>query len=150
MLAKIPDINDIVLAPTVGKSYARAQVVDVFDPDEDGSNLLLLLVDYGSYVKLPWSVLKVLSYRMRSLPRYTFQVILENVQVNHNSEVDKLLQGFFQNKKELKVVKVEAHRSERYVILKEENASQTINQLIRNIVEVSSEGQRIFFDVSLL
>lgn len=148
-LAKIPDINDIVLMPTVGKRYARAQVVDVFDPDEDENNLLLFLVDYGSSVKLPWSVLKVLSYQMRSLPRYTFKVIMDNVQVNHNTEVNNLLQGLFQNQKELQVVKVEAHRSERYVILKEENASETINQRIRNIIEVSSEGQRILFDVSL-
>lgn len=141
-----PKVNATVFAFYDG-IYRRAQVLDTFEPDSDRNDLMCFFVDYGNTQKCQWQSLKKLNYNLRSVPRQTFKVILEDVTTN--SSQSKVIRSIYEQKMELEVVKIKERECDRFVVLKIRGQIETVNDSIKQVMQVQS-NEPILFDVSFV
>lgn len=147
-----PEVNDTCLALFRGE-YCRAQIIDVFERDSEGNDLMCFILDYGFSKKYTWNSLKKLGYKQRAFPRQTFKVILEGVKLENVSEnVSKYMCDILDRKEKLEVLKQEVRGNDRFVVLKRPN-NETINNTLNQMSEIKQKEsnepcQRILYDVS--
>lgn len=146
-LSDMPEVNDTVFAFFDG-IYRRAQVVDTFEPDSDGNDLMCFFLDYGYSRKCQWQSLRKLVYRLRSVPRQTFKVTLEDVTLN--SSQSKIIEPLYEQQVELEVIRIVERHSELFVVLKRRGQIETVNESIRRVQMIQSDDERILFDVSFV
>jgi Tudor domain len=147
-----PEVNDTVLVPFEGE-FCRAQVLDTFDRDADGNDLLCFILDYGYSEKYPWNSLKKLGYKQRAFPRQTFKVILEGVKLQNSSvEIENFIKDIWEREEKLEVVKEEMRGTDRFVVLQNLRTKEVVNDRIRNISKYIEEvnNNAIMYDVSFM
>lgn len=147
-LQETPEIGDTVLAPYNGRYY-RAQVIDFFEPDANFNDVQCFFLDYGHSAKASWNALKKLNYKLRGIPRHTFKVILEGVNVQNSQDILNYLKSL--NKQvNLEIAKEDFQGDRHLVVLKVKGAIETINDRVMQMSSslVSCEGERAMYDVS--
>lgn len=150
MLTEKPEVGDTVLA-LHKSSYYRAQIMDVFETDENENHVQMFFLDFGYSVQLPWQQLRKLSFKARSLHRQTFKVVLEEGDVlipGSNQEFKKYLDSLCLKELELKVVRLNMRGQDRYVTLEELHGRKVVNNF-HKAHSPTDDDARIFFDVSL-
>lgn len=140
-----PEVGDTILAP-FENNFLRAQVVDTFEPDHDGNEIRCFLLDYGQSFNYNWRSLKKLSYKLRSTPRHTFKVILEDCGYTDTDKLRKLT-SLCDQQSVLEVVKLSIQNCERYVKLKIRGQGETVNENLRRVGLKRSLNKRIIFSV---
>lgn len=111
-------------------SYRRAQIIDKFDVDEDGNDLLCSFIDFGYVEAVSSRDLKRLSFKLRGLPCHTFKVILENIHTKNNVLVQNYLREI--EKELLEVVSVDKRGLDLFVVLKR-MSGEIVNSKIQSL-----------------
>lgn len=141
-----PEVNDTLLAPLDG-SFRRVQVLDVFNE----TDLSCFFVDFGLTRRCSWLDLRQLSYRKRSMARFTCKVILEDVLVDSTAEMKNFLEAMKANQEKLEMVKAETRGMDLFVVLKQQTDEKTVNERIRQMAsfdEPMDDDSCFTYDVS--
>lgn len=153
-LFEAPEVNSTVLAP-FNSTFHRAQIVDVFEPDQQGCVVLCLFIDIGVSAKFKWTSLKKLNYKTRGIPCQTFKVILKELNTS-NAEAQSFVEELVEKREILEILDETRSDANIYVKLKSKNANQSINEIIMSMMSSTEEdskddpeGDSNLYDVSL-
>lgn len=146
---KIPELDDVVLAPFEGIFY-RAQILTIDTPDAKGNDLGVLFIDYGNFSKVSSKNLKKLDYKHRSLKRHAFKVTLKDVNSRIANEASLLyLNSLLENKEKLLVTEVSSNPNDRIVSLLKISTEENVNKAIVNlsvVEEVSDNDEVVMYE----